>query len=143
MRARLLCGDLFPTLCAIASSTIMSASPPRREAPFAAAVASLLLLSLAPTASATTEESFGARRTVYYQDAACRLESFREYAYHARSMEANHTTREGRWPLPTERRDVHNRETLLRLPHPVSALVGASQRKEMPETYFFLRNSGR
>lgn len=86
----------------------MSAAPTRREAPLAAALASLLLLSSAPAASAT--ESYGARRTVYYQDTACRLESFREYAYNARSMEVDHTSRQGRWSFLSRRRDMHHRE---------------------------------
>lgn len=51
----------------------------------ALAVCSLQLLSSTPTANATSGS--GARRTLYYQDGDCRLETFREFAYDAISIE--------------------------------------------------------
>eukprot|EP00752_Nemacystus_decipiens_P012282 g10888.t1 len=50
----------------------------------ALAVCGLQLLSSIPTANAT---EYGARRTLYYQDADCQLETFREFAYEAISIE--------------------------------------------------------
>lgn len=57
----------------------------------ATAVAGLQLFSVSGGGS----ETYGARRTVYYQDSACRLESFREYEYTAKSIEADGSSKEG------------------------------------------------
>ncbi|CAN0090291.1 unnamed protein product, partial [Ectocarpus fasciculatus] len=47
----------------------------------------LQLLCKIPTARATAQT--GARRTLYYQDTGCRLETFREFAYEATSIDSD------------------------------------------------------
>lgn len=59
----------------------------------ALAVCSLQLLSSSiPTANAT---GYGARRTLYYQDSDCRLETFREFAYESLSIEMDGAASQG------------------------------------------------
>lgn len=64
----------------------------RRPALLATAAVVLQLLSVP---SARAGSSYGARRTVYYQDKSCRVESFREYAYNAWSVEEDGSSRKG------------------------------------------------
>lgn len=61
----------------------------------AAAVCSLQLLCGIPTATASSQSNYGARRTLYYQDASCRLETFREFAYDAMSIETDGSSAQG------------------------------------------------
>lgn len=57
----------------------------------------LCLAALSRAASGDSSfESYGARRTVFYQDNFCRLEAFREYAYKARAVEPDGTVRRGK-----------------------------------------------
>lgn len=58
----------------------------------ALAVCGLQLLASIPTANATR---YGARRTLYYQDSDCRLETFREFAYDALSIEMDGAASQG------------------------------------------------
>ena len=58
----------------------------------ALAACGLQLLSSIPTAGAT---AYGARRSLYFQDADCRLETFREFAYDALSIEMDGVTSQG------------------------------------------------
>lgn len=52
----------------------------------------LLLSTVVPTANAT---EYGARRTLYFQDADCRLETFREFAYDSVSLEMDGSASQG------------------------------------------------
>lgn len=61
----------------------------------AAVCCCLQLLHGIPTAAAGGSDSNGARRTLYYQDASCRLETFREFAYDAMSIETDGTAAQG------------------------------------------------
>ncbi|CBJ48601.1 hypothetical protein Esi_0039_0061 [Ectocarpus siliculosus] len=49
----------------------------------------LQLLCKIPTATAGATAQTGARRTLYYQDTGCRLETFREFAYEVMSIESD------------------------------------------------------
>ncbi|CAM9643308.1 unnamed protein product, partial [Ectocarpus sp. 8 AP-2014] len=55
----------------------------------AAACCCLQLLCKIPTATAGATAQTGARRTLYYQDTGCRLETFREFAYEVMSIESD------------------------------------------------------
>lgn len=59
----------------------------------ALAVFSLPLLG---SASSDASDDYGARRTVYYQDASCTLETFREFEYEAISIQTEGTTSQGK-----------------------------------------------
>lgn len=63
----------------------------------AAAMCCLQLFYGIPTINATeSEQQYGARRTHYYQDASCKLETFREFAYDAMSIETDGTSAQGK-----------------------------------------------
>ncbi|CAB1113100.1 unnamed protein product [Ectocarpus sp. CCAP 1310/34] len=49
----------------------------------------LQLLCKIPTAMAGATSQTGARRTLYYQDTGCRLETFREFAYEVMSIDSD------------------------------------------------------
>lgn len=61
------------------------------------ATAASLAAILLPSAKGTTLSPLGARRTVFYQDANCQRESFREYVYSARSVDAENVVTEGEY----------------------------------------------